>query len=59
MRIVHGQAQRKRRDRTLGVVATLGIGTALIYKLVWPRTSLRADLVFSASLWPGFLRCHG
>ena len=40
------QAQRKRRDRTLAMIAGLGIVAAVIYKFVWPWTSLRADLIF-------------
>ncbi len=40
------QAQRKRRDRTVAVIAAVGIAAAVLYKLIWPWTSLRTDLIF-------------
>jgi hypothetical protein len=41
-----GQTQGKRPDRRLAMIAVLGIAAALIYKFVWPWTSLCADLSF-------------
>jgi hypothetical protein len=47
--------QRKRRDRVIGTIAALGVLAAVIYKLVWPWSSLRTDLVFLGIILVGIV----
>ena len=49
------QAQQKRRDRTLTVVAAIGLGAAMIWKFILPWTTLRTDLAFMFLTFIGLL----
>jgi hypothetical protein len=47
--------QRKRRDRVIATIAALGVLAAVTYKLVWPWSSLRTDLIFLGIILVGIV----
>ena len=49
------QAQRRRRDRTIAVVAFVGIIAAVVWRFIAPWTGLRADIAFIVVMLVGVL----